>query len=35
MYKIYNVYILTEDVPWVGYTGDIRNRMYVHSILVT
>ena len=31
MYKIYNVYILTEDVPWVGYTGDIRNRMYVHK----
>ena len=30
---IYNVYILTEDVPWAGMTQNIRNRMYVHKSL--
>ena len=29
--KIYNVYILTEDIPWVGYTGNIYDRMCNHK----
>ena len=31
--KIYSVYLLTEDVPWAGYTGNIRKRMINHKCL--
>ena len=29
--KIYSVYLLTEDVPWVGYTENIYDRMCNHK----